>query len=137
MHPCALRMLTPLLAADMLGDAGAVEVCVGGMRACDQSYQTALSGTRALQNLIATSEMNRARAVAAGAIELLEEALEHNPEDGQLQYRGQSLLAKLRTVPEEEVEKVAKSPEHVALTATAALPAAGTSPRAAHAAASA
>jgi hypothetical protein len=51
---------------------------------------------RALQNLVAGSDVNRERASRAGVEGLLEAALERYAEDGQLQWRGRNLLARLR-----------------------------------------
>lgn len=92
--------------ATELGGQGAVEMVIAGMRACEEDYQVQTSGVRCLQNLINPSAENRARAKAAGAVKLLQDALERNPEDGQLAYRGQVLLDKLTAVEESTVEKV-------------------------------
>jgi hypothetical protein len=84
--------------ADHCGKLGSVEAIVAGMKACSESYQVQIAGARALQNLVAASEANRARAVTAGAAALLQETLDRNPEDGQLQWRGQELQKKLAEV---------------------------------------
>jgi hypothetical protein len=114
-----------------LGSQGAVEMVVAGMRACEEDYQVQTSGVRCLQNLIAGNTVNtaraapdaggvvaplvpmsaeqldnRARARAAGAIDLIQASLDRNPEDGQLQYRGAQLLERLKEVEEEKVKTV-------------------------------
>ena len=100
--------LLAILAAnysDYLGKQGAVEAVVYGMQACEESYQVQISGTRCLQNLISGNESNAARAHTAGAEKLLEENLERNPEDGQLQWRGQALLTRLRSMTSEQLKQ--------------------------------
>lgn len=106
-----------------LGSQGAVEMVIAGMRACEEDYQVQTSGVRCLQNLIAGNTVNatarvpmtpeqldnRARARAAGAIELIQSSLDRNPEDGQLQYRGNQLLERLKEVEEEKVKTVAET----------------------------
>lgn len=91
--------------SDYVGKQGGVEAVVAGMRACPEAYQVQISGARALQNLVTGSDANRVRAVHEGAQALLTEALERNPEDGQLQWRGQQLLEKLATTNETDVSK--------------------------------
>jgi hypothetical protein len=95
--------------AAALGEQGAVEMAITGMRACEEDYQVQTSGIRCLQNLITGNADNRARAKAAGAIKLLEDSLERNPEDGQLQYRGAALLERLNAVEAATVAKVAET----------------------------
>jgi hypothetical protein len=95
--------------AAALGEQGAVEMAIAGMRACEEDYQVQTSGIRCLQNLITGNADNRARAKAAGAIKLLEDSLERNPEDGQLQYRGAALLERLNAVEAATVAKVAET----------------------------
>lgn len=61
--------LLAILAAnysDYLGKQGAVEIVVDGMRACEESYQVQISGTRCLQNLVGGHEGNGIKARAAG-----------------------------------------------------------------------
>ena len=91
--------------ADYVGKQGGVEAVVSNMRTCQDSYQVQISGTRALQNLIINSDTNRVRAKQLGANELLEEALERNPEDGQLQWRGQQLLQRLGSLTEKDIQR--------------------------------
>jgi hypothetical protein len=101
----AMAVLTSLAAdyPDFVGRSGAVEAVVAGVYACPEVYQVLMSGMRALQVLAMGAEANRRRAVAAGAVALLREALERNPEDGQLQWRGLALL-KLLELPDPEPE---------------------------------
>ncbi len=85
--------------ADYIGKQGGVEAVVTGMQACAEAYQVQISGTRCLQNLVHGSATNLQRAKLVGTIELLTAALEANPEDGQLQWRGSHLLKQLQEAP--------------------------------------
>jgi hypothetical protein len=100
---CTLSLL--FNAAEYVGKQGGVEAVVAGMRACPDSYQVQTSGTRCLQNLVAATDANRVRAKAAGATEMLSSALEANPEDGQLQWRGQQLLVRLNSLSEDDMKR--------------------------------
>jgi hypothetical protein len=86
------------LAADYpkeCGAQGAVEVIVEGMSHCDTDYQVQVRGTTALSTLI-REEANKDRARAAGADKVIVAALEANPEDGQMQWRGIQMLEALK-----------------------------------------
>lgn len=95
--------------AEHCGKQGAVEAVVTGMVNNPESYQLLTTGVRALQNLIAASDANRARAKAAGCETLMSEVLERNPEDGQLQYRGVELLKKLSDLSADTEERLART----------------------------
>lgn len=97
--------------ADYIGKKGGIEAVTAGMTACAEAYQVQISGTRCLQNLIQTSPINTHRAKAAGAIALLRSSLEANPEDGQLQWRGNHLLQTLEAAPDAAPEVVAEAAE--------------------------
>ena len=90
--------------AEFVGKSGGVDAVAAGMRACPEAYQVLTGGVRALQNLVAGSDVNRERASRAGVEGLLEAALERYAEDGQLQWRGRNLLARLRA-PHEHAPK--------------------------------
>jgi hypothetical protein len=91
--------------ADYVGKQGGVEAVVAGMRACSDSYQVQVSGARALQNLVGGSEANKVRAAQCGAEQQLLDTLERNPEDGQLQWRGQQLLVRLGSLTEKDMQR--------------------------------
>lgn len=97
--------------ADYVGKQGGVEAIVSSMQTCPDSYQVQISGTRALQNLITSSDINKVRAKQAGAMDLLQEALERNPEDGQLQWRGQQLLERLKSVSDKDMQRYSTNTE--------------------------
>jgi hypothetical protein len=85
--------------ADYIGKQGGVEAVITGMQTCAEAYQVQISGTRCLQNLVHGSSTNLQRAKLGGAIDLLTAALQANPEDGQLQWRGTHLLEQLQDAP--------------------------------------
>jgi hypothetical protein len=97
--------------ADYVGKQGGVEAVVAGMRACADSYAVQTSGARALQNLITGSDANKVRASKAGAEDLINDALERNPEDGQLQWRGQQVLVRLNSLTEREMQRHSQNAE--------------------------
>lgn len=92
--------------ADHCGKQGAVEAVIAAMTNLPESYQVLTTAVRALQNLTLTSDVNKARAKAAGCVKLIQEVLERNPEDGQLVWRGQELLKKLDEIDEETEQKL-------------------------------
>lgn len=72
-----------------------MESLLQAMKTHKSDYQIQTIGCRALTNLVeAAANMDRAR--AAGAVAVVQAALELNPEDGQLQFRGQKLLEQLK-----------------------------------------
>lgn len=86
-----------VLAADLakeIGELGGMAAVITSMKMQPANYQLQTIGCRAIDNLCKVPE-NVSLAVKLGAPDVIRAALEANPEDGQLVYRGNGLLATL------------------------------------------
>lgn len=85
-----------------IGGGGGVSALVDGMRANKDEYQVQVAAVRCIAVLVGGSRRNLIMSVGLGVPALLQHVLDTNPSDGQLQWRGQQLMAQLGSLTEEE-----------------------------------
>ncbi|KAA0157688.1 hypothetical protein FNF29_00263 [Cafeteria roenbergensis] len=103
----AIRLATslaPFAAAD-LTEADLPAALLDAMRASDASYQIQSTGVRALLAVTAHHVPALKASLDAGASQVVRAALDTNPEDGQLQWRGMNLLDALKPGQGDEVRE--------------------------------
>lgn len=83
--------------ADYLGKLGTVEAVAQGMIACRDDYQVQTMGTKCIGVLISNCVTNLARAKKYGLGLIIKSALNGNKEDGQLQWRGMTVLKQMES----------------------------------------
>lgn len=103
----AIRLATSLapFAAAALTEADLPAALLDAMRASDASYQIQSTGVRALLAVTAHHVPALKASLDAGASQVVRAALDTNPEDGQLQWRGMNLLDALKPGQGDEVRE--------------------------------
>jgi hypothetical protein len=96
--------LAPFAAAECT-DAGLLEALVAAMSASDSSYSVQSTAVRLILAITTTHPEALRPALDAGAAEAVRTAIDSNPDDGQLQWRGMNVLDALKPGQGEEVRE--------------------------------
>jgi len=100
----AVLAFGPLAAAPCTA-AEVVQALLDVMRASDASHQIQSTGVRAIHCLTSQHAPALRAALEDGAVPIVRAAIDTNPEDGQLQWRGMNLLDALKPGQGEDVRK--------------------------------